>query len=214
MSTFSTLSNLSPDELSRAKRFHFEKERFNFVRCRSALRSLLSRYLGIAPKDLCFEYQRGGKPELAAQQNPRGLQFSVSHSSRMALIAVSAGHRIGVDIEKESADVDVIALAEHCFSTGELAALRALPDQLRQVAFFACWTRKEAFLKAIGEGLSFPLAEFSVTINPDLAPALEEIRGDREAGNQWFLADLSVASGYRAAVAVESSYSRLETYTL
>jgi 4'-phosphopantetheinyl transferase len=131
----------------------------------------------------------------------------------MALIAVSAGHRLGADIEKESADVDVIALAERCFSTREYAALRALPDRLRQAAFFACWTRKESFLKAIGEGLSFPLADFSVTINPDLAPALEEIRGDREAGKQWFLADLSVVDGYRAAVAVESSFSRLETYT-
>jgi 4'-phosphopantetheinyl transferase len=213
LSTFSTLSVLSSDELSRAKRFHFEKDRLNFVRCRCALRSLLSRYLGTAARDLCFEYQRGGKPELAAQQNPRHLQFSVSHSSGMALIAVSAGHRIGVDIERVCADVDIIGLAERFLSTRECAGLRVLPDRLREEAFFACWTRKESFLKAIGDGLSFPLADFSVTINPDLDPALEEIRGDHEARKRWFLADLGVVDGYRAAVAVESSFSRLETYT-
>ena len=213
LSTSSTLSVLSSDELSRAKRFHFEKDRYNFVRCRSALRFLLSRYLGIPANDICFEYQPGGKPELAAHQNPHHLRFSVSHSSGMALIAVSAGHRIGVDIERECADVDIIGLAERFFSTRECAGLLALPDRLREEAFFACWTRKESFLKAIGDGLSFPLADFSVTISPDLDPALEEIRGNHEARKRWFLADLNVVDGYRAAVAVESSFSRLDTYT-
>jgi 4'-phosphopantetheinyl transferase len=126
---------------------------------------------------------------------------------------VSAGHRLGIDIEQIRADVDITTLAERFFSTRERAGLRALPDHLRVPAFFACWTRKESFLKATGEGLSFPLADFSVTIHPDLCPELQEIRGNTEARKQWFLADLSVVDGYRATVAVESALSRLKTYT-
>jgi len=156
----------------------------------------------------------GGKPELAEQQNARQLRFNVSHSAGLALIAVSAEHRLGIDIEKTRADVDITTLAERFFSTRERAGLRALPDHLRVSGFFACWTRKESFLKATGEGLSFPLADFSVTTHPDLDPAIEEIRGNTEARKQWFLADLSVINGYRATVAVEGVYSRLEAYTL
>jgi 4'-phosphopantetheinyl transferase len=88
-----------------------------------------------------------------------------------------------------------------------------LPSDLRVAGFYACWTRKEAFLKATGEGLSFPLAQFSVTTHPDLDPHLEEIRGNTDVHEQWFLADISAAEGYRATVAVEGPPSRLETYT-
>jgi 4'-phosphopantetheinyl transferase len=212
-STVSSSSVLSSDELNRAQRYHFEKDRLRFVRCRSALRFLLSRYLALPPVELRFEYQPGGKPELPAQQNPLQLRFNVSHSAQLALIAVSAGHRLGIDIEKERADIDVSALAERFFSTRERDGLRALPDRLRVAAFFACWTRKESFLKATGDGLSCPLADFSVTPHPELDPALEEIRGDTQARKQWFLADLSVVDGYRAAMAVEGSFFRVETYT-
>jgi 4'-phosphopantetheinyl transferase len=208
-----TFSALSSDELHRAQRFHFEKDRQHYIRCRSALRNLLSRYLETPAADICFEYQPGGKPELTEQQNPLQLRFNVSHSARLALIAISAVHRLGIDIEKERADVDITALAERFFSTRERDGLRALPDHLRVAAFFACWTRKEAFLKATGDGLSFPLADFSVTTHPEVGPALEEIRGDTQPRQQWFLSDLSVEDGYRATVAVESSFSRVETYT-
>jgi len=205
-------SVLSSDEITRASRFHFEKDRLHFARCRSALRVLLSSYLGIPAADIRFEYQPSRKPELAVQQNPRRLRFNLSHSAGLAIIAVTADHRIGVDIEKIRADVDIAAL-EHFFTDRERAGLRALPDHLRVPAFFACWTRKESFLKATGVGLLFPLADFSVSTPPDLEAALEEIRGDTEARKQWFLADLTVADGFRAAVAVEGAFSRVETYT-
>jgi 4'-phosphopantetheinyl transferase len=210
--TTSSPSIPSSDELTRASRFHFEKDRIPFARCRSALRFLLSRYLRIPAVEIRFEYQPSGKPELAAQQNPGQLLFNVSHSAGLALIAVSADHRVGVDIEKIRPDVDVTALAERFFSLRERAGLQALPDHLRVPGFFACWTRKEAFLKATGDGLSFPLADCSVTTHPDLDPRLEDIKGNTEAGKQWFLADLSVVDGFRATVALERSYSRLETY--
>jgi 4'-phosphopantetheinyl transferase len=139
------------------------------------------------------------------------LQFNVSHSENMALIAIGGQYRIGVDVEK-SRDLDTTLLAERFFSPREWRGLQALPEHLRVSGFFACWTRKEAFLKATGDGLSFPLADFSVTAAPDSDPELEEINGNTEARKQWFLVDLGVADGYRATVAFERSYSRLEIY--
>lgn len=204
---------LSSDELTRAGQYHFEKDCQHFSRCRSTLRVLLSRYLGIPAAEIRFEYQSTGKPELAARQNPHRLRFNVSHSAGLALIAVSSDHRIGIDIEKIRADVDTISLADRFFSARERADLRSLPDHLRLPAFFACWTRKESFLKATGDGLSVPLADFSMTTDPDLDPELEELRGNGEARKQWFLADLSVADGYRAAMAIEGAFSCVETYT-
>jgi len=205
-------SALSPDEIARAGRFHFEKDRKHFTQCRSALRALLAGYLAIPATEIRFEYLTTGKPRLAAEQNPHALQFNVSHSANMALIAVGSEQRLGVDIEKIRGDVDTASLAERFFSLRERAGLQALPDRLRVPGFFACWTRKEAFLKATGDGLSFSLADFSVTTHPDLDPELEEINGNTEAGKLWFLADLSVVDGYRATVALALSNSRLETY--
>ena len=196
---------LSWDELNRAGRFRFNTDRLRFARCRSALRFLLGRYLGVSAAEIRFEYQPAGKPELAAQQNPRGLCFNLSHSGRLALIAVSAGRSVGIDIEEVRADTDVPALAEHFFSIRERAGLGSLPECLRLAAFYACWTRKESYLKATGAGLSFPLAEFSVSTHPYLRPSLEEIRGNTEAHRQWSLVDLSVANGYRASIAVADS---------
>ena len=203
---------LAPDEVARAGRFHFERDRIHFTRCRSALRDLLAGYLAIPAAEIRFEYLASGKPQLAAEQNPRALQFNVSHSANMALIAVGSEHRLGVDIEKIRGDVDTTALAERFFSVRERTGLQALPDHLRVPGFFACWTRKEAFLKATGEGLSFPLEDFSVTTHPDLDPEIEEIKGSAAEGKQWFLSDLRVVEGFRATVARERSPYRLETY--
>src|SRR5580700_9321871 len=203
---------LSPDELGRATRFHFEKDCLHFSRCRSALRQLLGGYLQIPAAKVRFEYLTAGKPRLVAEQNPRSLQFNVSHSAGMALIAVGSQHRLGIDIEKIRSDVDTSSLAERFFSLRERTGLQSLPDHLRIQGFFACWTRKEAFLKATGEGLSFPLGDFSVTTHPDLDPELEEIKGNTDEGKQWFLTDLSVVDGFRATVACERSLSCLETY--
>jgi 4'-phosphopantetheinyl transferase len=201
-----------PTRSTRANRFLFEKDRNHFSRCRSTLRNLLAGHLDIPAAEIRFEYLPGGKPQLAGEQNPRGLQFNVSHSAGMALIAMGSQCRIGVDVERIRSDVDTAALAERFFSVRERAGLRALPDHLRVAAFYACWTRKESFLKATGDGLSFPLADFSVTTHPDQDPALEEIRGDTESTKHWALADLDVFDGYRAAVALDCDGSRLQTY--
>lgn len=201
---------LSSDELARSRRFLFARDRIRFIRCRSALRGLLATYLETTASDIRFEYLSCGKPQVACHQNPQALQFNVSHSASMALIAVGSNCQLGVDIEKIRWDVDTPHQAERFFSPRERASLRALPDHLRVPGFFACWTRKEAFLKATGDGLSFPLEDFSVTTHPDLDPGLEEIQGNTEEVRQWFLADLSVLDGYRATIAVRDVISRLQ----
>jgi 4'-phosphopantetheinyl transferase len=201
---------LSPDEIARASRFHFEKDRTRFARCRSALRCLLAGYLESRPAEVRFEYSTNGKPQLAPEKNPRALHFNVSHSGNMALIAVGSELSLGVDIEKIRDDVDAEALAERFFSPRERAGLRALPAHLRVPGFYACWTRKEAFLKATGTGLSFPLADFSVSTHPDLPPQLEDVEGDNEACQRWFLTDLRVGNPYRATLALDR-HSRVAT---
>jgi 4'-phosphopantetheinyl transferase len=148
--TDSDASVLSPDEIARAGRFQFEKDRIHFTRCRSALRQLLAGYLAIPAAEVRFEYLTSGKPQLAAEQNPRMLQFNVSHSASVALIAVGREHRLGVDIEKIRYEVDTTSLAERFFSLRERGGLQRLPDHLRVPGFFACWMRKESFLKATG----------------------------------------------------------------
>jgi len=204
---------LSPDEIARANRFHFEKDRVHFVRCRTALRRLLGKYLGIPASEIQFRYSTNGKPQLEANLNPRALQFNVSHSADLAAIAIGSEHRLGVDLEKIRIDVDVVSLSTRFFSLRERAELQALPEHLRVSAFFACWTRKEAFLKATGEGLSFPLENFSVSVQPDSNPKLEEVNEDPNVGKQWFLADLHISDGYRAAVAIKCQHTRVHTYS-
>ena len=203
---------LSPDEMARANRFHFEKDRIRFTRCRSTLRILIAGYLSVSAAEIVFQYSTSGKPGVITEQNSRALQFNVSHSGNFALIAVGCEHRVGVDVEKIRTDADTTALAERYFSIRERAGLRTLPEPLRVSAFFACWTRKESFLKATGDGLSFPLANFSVTTDPDSNPEIEEINGKADAAKQWRLADLKVAAGYRAALAIDGFDSRVETF--
>jgi 4'-phosphopantetheinyl transferase len=202
---------LSADEIARANRFHFERDRGQFVCCRSALRRLLGEYLDMSPADVRFKYLASGKPQVEEEQNPHDLQFNVAHSGDLALIAVGAGHRLGVDVERIRGDVDTQSLAERFFSLREREGLRALPEPERVSGFFACWSRKEAFLKATGEGLSFPLSRFSVSVHPDHDPEIEEINGSEQEGKQWFLADLTVGTEYRAALVADLPDLSLDT---
>lgn len=205
---------LAPDELARASRFHFDRDRVHYVCCRTALRFLLARYGDIAPANIRFTYTPNGKPELAADQNSRQLRFNVSHSDNMALIAIGVQDAVGVDIEKMRLDVNTTELSERFFSAAERAGLRSLPETMRVTAFYACWARKEAFLKANGEGLGFPLEDFSVSVHPEKQPRLEEIKGDPNAGEQWSLVDVDAAPHFRSAVAVERVGATIATFDL
>jgi 4'-phosphopantetheinyl transferase len=196
------LAPLSADERDRAARFHFEIDRKRFQCCRSALRLILGHYLRIAPETISFQYQINGKPELRESQNAHALQFNVSHSGAIGLIAFTLEAPIGVDIEKARPDVDFRNIARRFFSSREVAELTALPEALQLEGFVACWSRKESFIKAIGEGLSYPLKDFSVSVDPLGDVTLISVRD--ELPERWFLRDITVQSGYHGAVCVQS----------
>jgi 4'-phosphopantetheinyl transferase len=191
---------LSPDERERAARFHFERDRAAFTVARGALRALLGRYLARLPGDLGFGYHARGKPYLAAPAGDR-LRFNLSHSGGLALIALTQGREVGVDIEHKRALQDLTSLARISFAPGEYATLCGLAPRDQPDAFFACWSRKEAFIKATGEGVS-QLADFDVTLRPGEPARLLRIDG-AFARRRWSLHELPVSPGYAAALVVE-----------
>lgn len=153
---------LSMEERARAARFRFSKDRRHFVVCRGTLRELLGRHTGLDPADLNFSYNFFGKPELAGSD----VRFSVSHSHGLAVYAIARGGDVGVDVERIDPKFACEKIPERFFSPHEVATLRALPVSLQTEAFFLCWTRKEAYVKALGLGLSLPLTSFDVTLTP------------------------------------------------
>ena len=201
---------LAPDEIERARRFHFDRDRIRFIACRTALRNILARYLQMLPVEIRFRYERNGKLEIAEMQNSEGLRFNLSHSSGLAVIAVSSGRAVGVDIEKVSPKPECLEIARRFFSEREYQALSAIGESERQRAFFACWTRKEAFVKAIGDGLSYSLPEFSVTVAPDAPAAIEEVTADPKAVFRWSLANLHSEDGYVGTLAFEKAPCHIE----
>lgn len=200
--------NLASDEQARAARFHFEKDRAHFIVARGVLRAILGGYVKRAPDRLSFCYGSHGKPALAGASGEE-IRFNVSHSGGVALYAITRGREVGVDVERIRPDVAVAEIAERFFSRPEAAMLRTLPAAAQREAFFRCWTRKEAYIKARGEGLSLPLDQF------DLSTALEEpaetpgAHQDPSETAPWSLRELVPAPGYVAALAVQSRGWRL-----
>lgn len=198
-------SLLAPDEQARAERFRFERDRRRFSVARGVLRLLLGRYLETEPRRVAFRYESHGKPVLGGELAGRGLRFNVSHSGEMALYALARGRELGVDVEEVRPMEDGLQIAERFFSQAEVAAFRALPAEVRDEAFFNCWTRKEAYIKAVGEGLSFPLHAFDVSLAPGEPARLLASRDPRQA-ERWSLRALpDPAPGYRAAVVAEGA---------
>jgi 4'-phosphopantetheinyl transferase len=201
---------LAGDEAEKAGRFHFQRDRDRYVTVRGILRVLLGRYLHVPPHEITFQYSVYGKPALAPsnQTNPL-LNFNVSHSHELALLAFTHNPDVGVDLEYFKPQVVGEKLAEQYFSAQESAALRALPLHLQMQGFFNCWTRKEAFIKAIGEGLSHPLDGFSVSLAPGEPARLLEIRGESQGPANWLIHELDVGPGYAAALAVQKPIKRV-----
>jgi 4'-phosphopantetheinyl transferase len=192
---------LSEDERARMARFHFSKDRRDFAFARGKLRTLLGRYLEAAPGELRFSYSEQGKPHLAAPYSKTGLEFNLSHTSGRVLMAVCRRHQVGTDIEKFREDIDVDAVSERFFSAREREAFGKIPGPLRRAAFFHCWTRKEALVKAQGDGLTFPLDLFDVSIDADEHEVELRTRPDPEKARQWCIFRVPVPRGYAAAVA-------------
>ena len=195
------LGLLAPGEQSHAGQYRFERDRSRYIVGRATLRLLLARYLDAAPGEIEIGYGEFGKPCLAG-----GPSFNLSHSGDIALYAFAASGELGIDLELYDANVAHERVAERFFSPAEVEVLRSLPEQDQPRAFLACWTRKEAFVKARGEGLGLALDSFDVTLAPDTPAALLHTAWCSEEPARWGLADLSDnESGYVAAVALRAS---------
>ena len=203
---------LSTDERTKADRFVFPNDRSQFIVSRGALRSILSRYLNISSHILRFDYNPYGKPSLIVAQGGNTLRFNVSHSRGMALIAITKSRDIGVDIEGINPNFSFLDIAEKFFSPVESSVLRSLPEHLQATAFFTCWTRKEAYIQAVGKGLSIPLNQFDVSLAPGEPAALLKVEENPEEASKWSLIELFPSSDMVAAVAVAGDCCKLHCW--
>ncbi|WP_024303047.1 4'-phosphopantetheinyl transferase superfamily protein [Pseudogulbenkiania sp. MAI-1] len=207
-------ATLSVEERKRSARFRFPRDQRRFVAAHGVLRELLGRYLQVPPDRIGYVYNACGKPDLGPEWGGR-LTFNLSHSAGLALIAIAAGANIGVDVEYLRAQSDYADIAQLFFSAAEVDQLSGLPDPLYADAFLACWTKKEACLKACGDGLTQPLDGFSVPLTTDPAqpPAELYIASDDSApARPWSLYTLLPAPGYIGALAIEGSGWRLRQW--
>jgi 4'-phosphopantetheinyl transferase len=192
--------DLTDDELRRADAFHFERDRRRFVVARAALRRILAKSTGLQPGALSFRYGDQGKPRLLTPNGDDGLRFNLSHSRGLAICGVTRGQEIGVDVERVRTRVEIDRIAQRFFSPREYQALRSIDPERRREAFFRCWTRKEACLKAIGRGIFSGSTRFDVTLLPDEPAQLIEIRDEPTKASRWTVRDLSPEAGFVGAV--------------
>jgi 4'-phosphopantetheinyl transferase len=203
---------LSAQEQTRAERFRHAEDRDHFVAAHGLLRAVLAGYLEVPPGDLQFREDPHGKPALSAPADRDWLQFNMSHSHDLALYAVSCNRQVGVDLERLRSDVDLDAIARRFFSPGETASLLALPSRVRREAFFNCWTRKEAFIKATGEGVVRPLPDFDVSLVPGEPAALLNTRPDPAEAPRWRVVELAPGPGYAAALVAQGASWQLSCW--
>src|SRR5437879_1206576 len=200
-------ATLTPDERTRSARFQFERDRQRFIVARGVLRDLLGRYLQTQPGQINFVYNAFGKPDLSPEFGAR-LKFNLSHSAGFALIAIAPASNVGVDLEYIRAQSDYADIARRFFSADEVDYLIALPSHLYTETFFSCWTKKEAYLKACGEGLAIPLNSFSVPLTTDPAHTPVDLyvaSKDIVPAKHWSLYALRPAPGYTGARVIEGT---------
>jgi 4'-phosphopantetheinyl transferase len=206
---------LSLEEKRAAGRFHFEKHRRRYIGSHAGLRTILGRfYTDIRPEELRFGYGEYGKPHILAGFFEGKLCFNMAASHELALIAVTRDNEIGVDVEfcRDLQDTDEIAA--HHFTNSEIAAYQSLKGKRKIAGFYHCWTRKEAFIKAIGEGMSYPLDRFEVSLVPEEPARLISIEGDTEKAQRWTLKSFYPSKGYTAALAVKKSGLKVSYWQL
>jgi 4'-phosphopantetheinyl transferase len=198
---------LTRDESERAGRFRFRQLASRFIVGRALLRIILGRYLDIAARSVRFSYNAYGKPDLA-MTDENGLRFNLSRSNDMVLYAITASAAVGIDVERISEELRVEEIAERFFSPAESAAIRALDGIEKCEAFFDCWVRKEAYLKAIGKGLSHPLSEIELSGKP------VSIGGESNRGSisRWSLTAFDAATGYKAALVAEGGCKQVKYF--
>jgi 4'-phosphopantetheinyl transferase len=195
---------LSKQERETAGRFFHAADRMRYILAHGILRDLLSRYMQVDPVGLQFIANEFGKPDLAAIGTQPALRFNLAHSGDVILYAITQRRQVGIDVEKIRADVDVMELAASQFADQEIKELRRLSLTERQDAFYRVWTRKEAYIKALGTGLSLALNKFAVTVGTDKSIEVSWAEGDPEAARKWAMFDVDTHPEYAAAVVVEA----------
>jgi 4'-phosphopantetheinyl transferase len=192
---------LSSEERCKAERFRFVCHRNQFIFARGFLRRVVAFYLDCEPHAVQFSYSSKGKPQLDRSFHQTTVSFNLSHSNGLAMLAIGDGIQIGIDVEFVRPICNVNELAERFFSPNEVTAFRTFPDSQRLIAFYTCWTRKEAFVKASGDGLTCPLDSFDVSFADGKPAKVMGIAGSERKAAQWSIRELAPAHGYVAAVA-------------
>ena len=200
---------LDDEELERARRFHFESDRDRFVTCHVAMREILAAAAGIAPSEVEYRYGSHGKPDL---EPARRIHFNLSHTRGLAMIALTCDGPVGVDVEVVRHEDPPLEVADRFFSPAEVRELEATPDSGKAWAFFRCWTRKEAFIKALGEGLSRDLQSFDVSLAPDRGARLVATRPDADEAERWRLIEIDVGPDHAGALVTSGTFDRLRTW--
>ena len=195
---------LTSQEAARADRFAFPENRDLYVLTRGRLRTLLGGFLDVAPRSVRLRLGERGKPELDGPHRAAGVWFNVAHSGRLGCIAITTEGPVGVDVERIRPDVATSGLAERFFSAPEVAALRRLSAPAQERAFFECWTRKEAYIKALGTGLAERLDRFAVSLGPGCPAELRWVADGPTEPPQWTVSDVDVDVGYVAAMAIRA----------
>ena len=205
---------LSPDECQRAEKFAFDAHRVHFVNGRGLLRQILGQYLNFPPGQLRFRYTPFGKPELESPDLQNYIFFNLSHSNGVVLFAFAKNMEIGVDIEFIRPHTDIEQSGAIVFSPPEMAAIRALPPEWRRTAFFQFWTRKEAFIKAVGHGFSLPLQQFNVSAAPEKAVENLGSATEQRHFTRWHIQDIQLPKDYLAAIACPEARWTTAFFTL
>lgn len=201
-SFFTLQGRLTDDELRRAERFRFDRDRTRYVCARGLLRGFLADQLALPARSIRFEYGPSGKPSLSGEPAGSGLQFNVSHSDGVGMFVLARNRPVGADVERVRPLRHGRAVAERFFADDECAALDGLAGEAWDRAFFRCWTRKEAFIKALGDGLSYPLRAFSVSVTEDEPARLLRVDGDAQASERYWLTSFRAGDDFEAAIAV------------
>ncbi|GGZ71083.1 4'-phosphopantetheinyl transferase family protein [Algibacter mikhailovii] len=200
---------LSQDEIIKASKFRFDKDKNCSIITRGALRLLSGMYLNMSPENILFKYGDYGKPDFDIETE---LKFNVSHSGNMAIIGFVLNKDIGVDIEKIKYDFEVMDIVDNYFSQLEIESLKKLPIQEHNQGFYRCWTRKESFIKAKSQGLSFALDSFSVSLDSDDKAQLLETHWNSDEKESWGLFSFSPDTDYLGAVTVQSTIEQIEYF--
>ena len=200
---------LSDDERRRAERFHFDRDRRRYIVRRGMLRLIIGDYIDREPRRLQFYAGHRGKPYLKHSLGNVTLQFNLAHSKEIALYAFTSRQEIGIDVEYVRDMPDAEKIAQATYSPLENKMLQSLPEYQRQEAFFNCWVRKEAYIKAIGNGLYHGMDRFDVSLAPGEPARLVSVEGNAKQAFDWFMKSLAPADGYVAALAVKGSDFRL-----